>query len=120
MRGGGLVPVLGGGARDEDKHKAPSPLHHGPLSLRFGRHLQKPYPCKTRGSWIDQRLCSPIPPKGDCMNTNTEAITYLGGNCEFGTGAARVGKSPNTLSRSPPLRRALIRAVLPAEASSLA
>ena len=90
MRGGGLVPVLGGGARDEDKHKAPSPFHHGPLSLRFGRHLQKPYPCKTRGSWIDQRLCSPIPPKGDCMNTNTEAITYLGGNCEFGTGAARL------------------------------
>ena len=24
------------------------------------------------------------------MNTNTEAITYLGGNCEFGTGAARL------------------------------
>src|SRR5207253_7605491 len=35
-------------------------------------------------------------------------------------GSRRVGKSPNTLRRSPPLRKALIRAVLSAEASSLA
>src|SRR5258708_7680051 len=34
-------------------------------------------------------------------------------------GSRRVGKSPNTLRRSPPLRRALIKAVFPAEASSL-
>src|SRR5439155_9247350 len=33
-------------------------------------------------------------------------------------GSASVGKSPNTLSRSPPLRSASIRAVLPALASS--
>ena len=27
----------------------------------------------VRGFWIDQCLRSPIPPKGDCMNKNTEA-----------------------------------------------
>ncbi len=45
---------------------------------------------EVRGSWIDQCLCSPLPPKDDRINTNTEATTYLGGNCEFGTGVARL------------------------------
>src|SRR3984893_14614577 len=47
MRGGGLVPVLSEGPRDEDKNKAPSPLHHRPLSLHLVRHLQTTYPCKA-------------------------------------------------------------------------
>ena len=34
MTAGGLVPVLNGGAQDEDKHKAPSLPLCGPLSLR--------------------------------------------------------------------------------------
>src|ERR1700694_3441312 len=33
MRGEGLVPVLHGGAKDEDKHKAPSRPRIRPLSL---------------------------------------------------------------------------------------
>src|SRR5207253_3915125 len=52
--------------------------------------LRTPALVGVRRFWIDQCLRSPIPPKGDCMNTNTEATTYLGGNCEFGTGVARL------------------------------
>src|SRR2546423_2036614 len=41
--------------------------------------LRTPALVGVRGFWIDQCLRSPIPPKGDCMNTNTEATTYLPG-----------------------------------------
>src|SRR5260370_18233574 len=34
-------------------------------------------PLRSQGSWTDQCLRSPIPPKGDCMNKNTEATPWL-------------------------------------------
>ncbi len=47
MMGGGLVPVLHGVAKDEDKHKAPSLPLHRPLSLHLWIPPQKTYPCKA-------------------------------------------------------------------------
>src|SRR5258708_5150295 len=34
-------------------------------------------PLRAQGSWIDQCLRSPMPPKGDRMNKNTEATPWL-------------------------------------------
>jgi len=57
-------------------------------------------PLRAQGYWIDQCLRSPMPPKGDRMNTNTEAPPWLpwrelrvgDGRGEVG-GGSRVGES---------------------------
>ena len=68
-------------------------------ALYDGRaRFQKTYLCKpagplrAQGSWIDQCLCSPIPPKGDCMNKNTEAPPWLPWwELRVGDGRGKVG-----------------------------
>src|SRR5258708_13735347 len=45
-------------------------------------------PLRSQGSWIDQCLRSPIPPKGDRMNKNTEATPWLPRR-ELGVGDGR-------------------------------
>src|SRR5260370_37765408 len=45
-------------------------------------------PLRSQGSWIDQCLRSPMPPKGDRMNKNTEATPWLPRR-ELGGGAGR-------------------------------
>src|SRR5258708_16661466 len=57
-------------------------------------------PLRSQGSWTDQCLRSPIPPKGDCMNKNTEATPWLprrelrGGNGRGEVGGGGSGREP--------------------------
>src|SRR5258706_11513978 len=55
---------------------------------------------RSQGSWIDQCLRSPMPPKGDRMNKNTEATPWLprrelrGGDGRGKIGGRSLGRAP--------------------------